>query len=514
MIWQPTNPATARLIIDNCARKKRGSRAGIPIEMTDKLIINTIEKNELIKRGDHVIVGLSGGTDSVCLLFALIELKPILCFEISAVHVNHKLRPGDAEKDQEYAEALCSEAGLICDVSVCDCLAAAKERGVTTEEAGRNLRYEAYYRAAKALIEKGVPAENIKIAVAQNKNDQAETLLMRLLRGTGINGLAGIEYKRAGEHGTTIIRPLLDIERKDIEKYCKDKGLSPRTDHTNEQPLYTRNKVRLELIPFIEANFNGNIIEVLARLSRNAKEDCAYLQTQAEEAYKNLKKESSEIDAFTNIEKKVILDREGLKKSNPAIRRRVMLMAFSEIGLNEDVSAAHQKLMDSVILSENASARVHLPQNYMLAVSYGNAAVYLNLSTNDLTPEGPPKLRFKALTIDEYKAGGVKKTRGIAAFDLERVIGEADNALERLTVRGRQQGDYFTPSGMKTGRKKVQDYFVDRKIPKERRDQFRLVASGSEALLIYDPLSGKHNETSEKYKVTDSTKEVLILEID
>ena len=481
--------------------------------MTEKLVRNTIEKNDLIKKGDNIIVGLSGGPDSVCLFNILLDLKESYDLSLRAVHVNHMLRPGDAEKDQEYVETVCRKAGVICDVSVCNCIKEAKERGVTPEEAGRDLRYEAYYRAAKELIDKGAPAESIKIAVAQNKNDQAETLLMRIIRGTGVNGLSGIDYKRAGELGTTVIRPLLDIERKDIESYCMEKGLSPRLDHTNREPVYTRNKVRLELIPYIADNFNGNIVDALFRLSVSAREDGGYLMKQAQEAYKALKKGTDGVDVFTSTEKKVVLDREGLKKADPAIRRRVMLMAFYEIGLKQDISSAHLELADRVILSENASAEAHFPENYVLSVSYNRAVARLCEGEGAGGSVADLKLKSKVLTIDEYRALGKQKKRGAAAFDCGRVMGAVKNDIGRLEVRGRQQGDYFSPAGMKSGRKKVQDYFVDRKIPKENRDRFRLVAAEKEIIWIFDPFSDKYNEVSEKYKVNDCTKEVLWLEI-
>ena len=475
--------------------------------MVKKTIKNTILKNDLLSKGDHVIVGLSGGPDSVCLFFSLLELKSEFELSIISVHVNHMLRPGDAEKDQAYAETLCKDAGITCKVSVLDCVKIAGERGITTEEAGRDIRYEAFYQAAKELIDAGVKPEQIKIAVAQNKNDLAETMLMRIIRGTGVNGLSGIEYKRGGAFGTTVIRPLLDLAREDIENYCKQKGITPRIDLSNKQPIYTRNKVRLTLIPYIEEHFNENIVDALARLSQSAKEDNGYLWKQAQFAYNSLIKVVPE-----SI--RIVLDRNGLKKMDPAIRRRVVLLAFRDIGLVRDIQSPHLMMIDDVLFGGSASGKVNLPGNYMFSVSYDEAAVYLeNIENEDLAENR--NLKTRILTIEEYKAVQQSEGGGLsAAFDYRELSETYSDVIKRLALRTRRQGDYFTPKGMKTGRKKVQDYFVDRKIPKGKREYYLLVVLGNEVLWIFDPLSGRYNESSEKYGVTDKTKEVLMLEID
>jgi len=504
--------------------------------MIKKFVKDTILKYDLLEKGDHVIVGLSGGPDSMCLFYVLLDLKDEFELNISAVHVNHMLRPGDAEKDQEYVESICKKMGIICKVSVRDCAKIAKEQGITDEEAGRNIRYEAFYDAAKELITGGIPAGKIKIAVAQNKNDQAETLLMRIMRGTGVNGLSGIEYKRAGGQGASIIRPLLDAGRTDIENYCIEKNINPRIDHTNEQPVYTRNKIRLELIPYIAENFNENIIDSLARLAQSAKEDTGYLWEQAGIAYQSLKKAPDCLELFIDAEKMVVLDRAGLRKLGAPIRRRVIFTAFQKIGLMQDISASHLNMIDHIILSENASAKVNLPDCYEMSVSYDNAVAYVRrdgeiqdfterpkLSDNSLNNPFEPNFKIKILNIDEYDtekydAGRTSEQRHTAAFDygrLKEAAQNAEGAVEgAITVRSREPGDYFTPQGMKSGKKKIQDYFVDRKVPKENRDYYKLIALGKEILWVFDPRYHKHNEINERYKITGGTKQVLVLEIE
>ena len=341
-------------------------------------------------------------------------------------------------------------------------------------------------------------------------------MLMRIIRGTGVNGLSGIGFKRAGLYGTTVIRPLLDVTRADIELYCNENNIKPRIDHTNALPLYTRNKIRLELIPFIAEHFNENIVEALARLSLSAKEDNEYLRKLTDRAYKSVKKGKGECDIPVNADKTVIMDRGALRETDPAIRHRIVLAAFKEIGLAQDISSAHFDMIDGIILSENASAEVHLPGGYTMSVSYGDAIARL-CTYEDIGGQiagiAGISLISKVIPAGEFKDRETPGKSGMAAFDYGRLLSITENVTGGLAVRGRREGDRFTPAGMKTGSKKIQDYFVDRKIPKENRDHYRLVVLGGEVIWIFDPITGRHSEISEKYRVTADTKETLLLEI-
>jgi tRNA(Ile)-lysidine synthase len=202
----------------------------------------------------------------------------------------------------------------------------------------------------------------------------------------------------------------------------------------------------------------------------------------------------------------------------------------------QDISASHLNMIDHIILSENASAKVNLPGCYEMSVSYDNAVAYVRrdgeiqdfterpeLSNNSFNNSFEPNFKIKILNIDEYDtekydAGRTSEQRHTAAFDygrLKEAAQNAEGAVEwAITVRSREPGDYFTPQGMKSGKKKIQDYFVDRKIPKENRDYYKLAALGKEILWVFDPLYHKHNEINEKYKITGDTKRVLVLEIE
>ena len=329
----------------------------------------TIEEHALLRQGDHVVLGLSGGPDSLCLFHVLKRLAPEYDLTIHPVHVNHRLRPEAAEQDQAWVEAFCAGEGMPCRSFVVDCNALAAERGMTGEEAGRTARYDAFCRVAEEVAggsdgaagsegEAG-PRASVRIAVGQNANDQAETILHRLLRGTGTDGLAGMAYSRL-ERGFPVIRPLLDVTREEIEEYCRQQGLEPLIDHTNLEPVYTRNRIRLEILPTL-AEVNGNIVETLVRMGRIAAADSDFLWRAAEEAYGQVlieaapegtegpadpaapegtegpadpaAPEGTEESPAPAAPVSICMDRERLAAQPDAIRRRILLKAFGQIGV-------------------------------------------------------------------------------------------------------------------------------------------------------------------------------------
>ena len=371
----------------------------------------TIRDHDLIHPGDHIVLGLSGGPDSVCLFHVLQRLAAELDLTIHPVHINHQFRPGDAERDQAYVEELCGKvaagsAGRVypCRSFVVDVNAMARELGMTSEEAGRKARYDAFAEVARetagevaretagevageasgsACITGGPRVEAVPagpravIAVAQNANDQAETILHRILRGTGTDGLSGIAYKRF-ERGIPVIRPLLDVTRSEIEDYCAANRLEPVIDHTNNEPIYTRNKIRLEILPLLE-QYNPNIIAGLTRLGRIAAADKDCLWQQAEAAYGKLRIAGEAKEGGCNAGEtkeggvSVVLDREGLAVLPEAIRHRVIAKAFGEAGLVSDISEERLQAADAIILKKQAPKTVEFPRGHRLTVKKGRA---------------------------------------------------------------------------------------------------------------------------------------------
>ena len=271
--------------------------------------LSTINKYNLIQKGDKIVLGLSGGPDSVCLLHILNRLKEVLDIEVYAAHLNHQIRGIEAQKDALYISKLCDELGVTYFIKSINVPEYCKENKLSLEEGARKLRYEMFYEIKEKL-------NADKIAIAHNMNDQAETVLMRMMRGTGLQGLKGIDYIRDG----VIIRPILEVERSEIEAYCEEYKLNPRIDSTNLESIYTRNKIRLELIPFMRDNFNSNIIESIVRMSNSLKSDNEFIEEEALRKFREVSSITSDsvsinLDKYISLHKslKSRIIRHGIK---------------------------------------------------------------------------------------------------------------------------------------------------------------------------------------------------------
>ena len=308
-------------------------------------IRKTIVEHELIEEGSKVVIGLSGGPDSVCLLSILGELQRPLHFKLFAFHVNHGIRGAEADADEEYSKNLCESLNVPFTSIKVDVPNMASKQNKTEEEMGRIIRHTQLRKFADEI---GADA----IALAHNKNDQAETVLMRILRGTGVHGLCGMEYKRADG----IIRPLLGTTRAEIEEYCKEKALKPRIDKTNSELDYTRNKIRIELLPMLEDEFNPAILDALTRLSESAKDDDNALNLLADEHMTNSVKE--------------------LAKMDDAIFARVIYKLFKDEGLTEDISSVHINALRKAVLKNVGGKVIEFPNKYRAEITRGKVKIY------------------------------------------------------------------------------------------------------------------------------------------
>ncbi len=431
------------------------------------------------------MAGVSGGPDSVCLLHFLAGLRRELNIRLHAVHVNHMIRGEAADEDQRFTEAFCESLGIPCSVFRYDVPAIAAQKGLTSEEAGREARYEAFF---KVLREQGAQ----KIAIAQNLNDQAETVLMRIIRGTGTDGLSGIGYVRDG----VVIRPLLDVTRKEIEEYCMVHGLAFRTDLTNLQPLYARNRIRLELLPLIAENYNENIVRGLGRLAGIAREDSDYINMKVMEIV-------AEHADIRNAECFASIPCEILRGQHPAVGKRIVARLFHEIGLIQDIEAVHLSSAMKIVIKGNTSKSLDFPGGYFLAISYGMVEFRKRTRPENvgrgLAGEKPGIL--KSVVAERNEVSVKTDSDFIKCFDCDLIPGSEAG----LHVRTRCDGDRFSPLGM-SGSKKLKDYFIDEKIPRMERDNIPLVCAGNDIIWVVG------YRMSEKYKVGPETKRVLILE--
>lgn len=314
------------------------------MELQDK-VLKTIQKYNLIQNGDSIVIGVSGGPDSMTLLNVLINLKQKLGIsKIVVATVNHMIRE-EAEEETKFVENFCESHGLDFYLKKVDVQEEAKSKKISTELAGRNARYDFFEEVLKKT-------GSNKIATAHNSNDNAETVLMNLLRGSGVSGLKGIEKIRDGK----FIRPIIECKRSEIEQYCLENKLNPRYDKTNNENTYTRNKIRNMLIPYIEENFNPNIVDSLNRLSTIATKEDEYIHKIVENSFENI------VITADMGKKEIILDLKKFNELDEVIKSRLILYTISEIlGTSQGIEKIH--IEDIIKLCGNNIGNKYLMPN-------------------------------------------------------------------------------------------------------------------------------------------------------
>lgn len=457
-------------------------------DLMEEKVIGAIKEYELIEENDHIVVGVSGGPDSMALLYCLLEARKAIPFNIHVAHVNHGVRGEEARRDQLFVERIAGELGLPFYTKNVNMVEYGKEKGISSEEAGRELRY-GFFREVLRSLGKG------KIAVAHNMNDQAETLLMRIMRGTGPDGLKGMEYK-----SNDVIRPILGIDRKEIEDYIAKKGIETVLDHTNLKPIYSRNKIRLELIPYIEENFNPNIVNTLWRMSRIFSMDLNFLEEYTEVKFNNMLK---------NYDKNsIILDGGKFLEEDRSIQHRIIRKAILEVNKSlQGITEAQIYSAVDILRTSQTGKEFHFTNNIVLKVNYDEIVIEksrdeekttysydINVPTSISLNNGY-YFEFKLVTKDDNFV--MEKSRHIRYFDFDKVKGN-------LKIRNRREGDRFVPFGMK-GSKKLKDYFIDEKVPRDLRDRIPLIVDDENILWVVG------YRTSELYKITDETKRILLI---
>ncbi len=466
---------------------------------------NRIVKDRLINKGDHVILGLSGGADSMCLFSILSRLQESLGFTLVATHINHKLRGEDADNDQYFVEDVCKKAGVECFSFQVDCNGMAEKNQMTVEEAGRELRYTVFNQVAKELFSKGTFYEQMKIATAHNLGDQAETILMKLIRGTGLDGIAGMEYIRTLEEGPYLIRPMLDVEKEDIEEYCIRNSVIFQYDQTNGENDYTRNKIRGELIPFIEENFNPNFKNTIIANTRQVKADRDYIWYRVKEDYKKM--------LLREKEHEIILDRHDFKLADASIRNRIVLMSFETIGLKKNIGRSHLIPLNEKIDEIGWKGTLLFPKGYCVDLNPGQIRLYNSNCFPAKDPEEEKVIEKPNIKVAATKISHHRPVDGEIILDYDLFL-EKNTHLEsparKLELRTRKSGDYLPLKGG-NGKKKIQDIFVDEKIPKEDRDKIWMLTLGSEVVWIIE--DEVRNRITGKYTASKDTQNILSLSI-
>lgn len=446
----------------------------------------------MLDRGDKIIVGVSGGPDSMCLLHILMNLKDEFSLNLIAAHVNHGLRGIDADEDEKYVREFCYKNNIKFTSIKADVHKLSIERNLSCESAGRDLRYEFFEKLKKELCAS-------KVALAHNLNDQAETVLMRVIRGTALNGLSGIKPVREG----VFIRPLLYSNRREIEEYCLKNNLNPRIDKTNFETIYARNKIRLELIPYIEKNFNKDIINTLSRLAESSRIDSNYIDQNSENKFK----------IYCTLEgDKVIISKEGFL-DHEAIITRVIRKAF--IYLLEHLNNFDKLHISQIIdLQKGSTGKlIMLPNDLIAQNNYGDIHIIKKTQENQKVTHdlNEYKLNFGEnhiknlglkITIEQISSSNknYEDLENVKYFDMDKITGD-------LMLRFRKEGDRFNPLGM-VGSKKLKDIFIDLKIPREQRDKIPLICFGDKIAWITG------HKISNSFKIDISTKNIIRMKLE
>jgi tRNA(Ile)-lysidine synthase len=441
------------------------------------------------------VVGVSGGADSVCLLFVLRELQNSLPFTLEAVHVNHMHRE-EAAADADFVDDTCKQLGVPLRIFAADVMEMARTQGLSFEEAGRVYRYECL-RAVADEYETGV------IAVAHHLNDRAETLLFNLFRGSGLRGIAAIRPVR-----DEIVRPLLCCNRREIEAYLAEHGILYRTDASNASEANTRSYIRQQIMPRAET-VNAMAVENMAKTAELAWEAEAYIRAQAQASFDK---------CATTSPCQIEINIKVLRSFIPLLQKYVLLLAFEGLSAGRrDISLQH--VSDVLELTDGGGSKeLHLPYGLRARKEYGklflfypnsgqsqqNSEKYL-LSLDLTTPPAVHNFTVAGFGEIVYRTFSLQKNMKIPQNTYTKWF-DCDKITKCAVLRRRKRGDYLTVNSAGQ-RKKLRDYLIDEKVPKARRGELYVLADGSHILWVCGL------RISEHYKVTDKTTTVIEINI-
>jgi len=446
-----------------------------------------IEKYRMISPGDKVLVAVSGGPDSVCLLHILNRLARDMSLVLHVLHINHGIRKRESRREARFVSELADRMGIPVSVRLIDVPSYARKKKLTLEEAARDMRYKALESLAKKLNAK-------KIALGHTASDQVETVLMHFLRGSGPQGLSGIPpVRRLG--AALIIRPLIEIDRGQILNYLRENNLTFCLDSSNRRTEYFRNKVRLKLLPLLRKNYNKNIEGALLRLSEISKEENAYWDRVVERVFRKV---------VSMGLAKISVDFKKFLRYNVVVQRRVLHRLLGGIVSLRQIETirnlAHKGSQGKrIYLGKNLSIRkegdflifLSSPErrfkrfNYPIRVPGKNEFAELNLTLNTRIANFHP-ISHKLVNT--------------AYFDIDKIN------LKGLVLRNRREGDRFRPFGLR-GTKKLSDFFIDSKIPRRLRDRVPLLVDGEDILWVVGI------RRADKARITEDTRRILEVQL-
>lgn len=424
-------------------------------------VANRNKKESLVENGDRIVVGFSGGPDSVFLVEMLLKLREKIDFDIVLVHINHLLRGEEAQRDEDFSINYGKSKGLKVFARKINITSLGKEKGLSLEEAGREARYSFY----KEVLEK---SNSNKIALAHNKDDQIETFMFRLTRGTGLSGLEGIATKR-----DRYIRPISEIYKSEIVNYLDENNISYCIDSTNLENEFTRNSIRIDLIPFIEKRYNPKFKDKIFSMIEEIRDINIFIE--------------KEIEQFSYNE---TINIESILKFPKSIRGKILSKYLYKYGL--EVNRKKISLIES-ILEKGGSQEISLDSQYILKKEYNILKIQkINLIKNNIeevTFTIPNKIKYGDYIIEaEYVERGEQNKN---CFYTNLKLGDT------LIVRGRKDGDKIIPTGMK-GEKKLKEIFINEKIGKEKRDSIPLIVHNDNIVWIAGVRGNEKYNSTEK----------------
>jgi tRNA(Ile)-lysidine synthase len=449
----------------------------------DKVTV-TIKKHSMLSEKEKILVGLSGGPDSVCLLNVLNNLKNKFMLDLHTVYIDHGLRPEEIPGEIEFCKNLCDNLNIPFITKSIDVKSHAKNQKINVQEAARELRY-------KILTETAYEINAHKIALGHTADDQLETFFIRFFRGSGPTGLAGIPPVRGN-----IIRPLIETERMEIEEFLDEQRINYIIDSSNLKKDYLRNRLRLSFIPEIK-KINPHIAQTVSRTMEILREEEKYFELIVTKTLMKLicRKTDSRIELF-------LIPLEAMEK---VILRRVLRRAIDATKGLRGMEFIHIEGVIDLIKQGRQGDRIYLPKGLRVIKNYSTlvftSEIPQRLGIFTLNAPGEVVLKESRAVIiasreDNVDSHGDGKT--MAVFD-------ADKTGTVLVVRPRKNGDFFHPMGFGK-RKKLQDYFVDEKVPRDERDAIPIVVSGNDIVWV----AGFRGD--ERFKVSEDTKSFLKLE--
>ena len=454
-----------------------------------KKVIKTIERYKLLNKEDRVVTALSGGPDSTALLVALAQIAKLLEFSIIVAHYNHGLRGTKSDEDEKHSQELAKKLELIFVSEKMD--QKLRQKGESQEDFYRQQRYQFLNKVAEDYNAQ-------KIALGHNIHDQAETVLLNFLRGSGLEGLRGILPMREGK----FIRPLIEVSRREIIAFLSKTGISYCQDSSNDSKIYLRNKIRSELIPYLKEEFNPRIEENLAQMAQILRQDDDYILNSVQEAMQST--------YIQNQPNRISLNIEYVKRLAPAIRSRLFKEILESLNPEKNgFSFSNIRALERLVQLAESGKRISLPLGIEAKREYDDLILEMNKAClKQVDYEYPVNIPDIVHVKETNRTISIQKTSRdkMDRHSKNKVYLDLDRIQQPVILRNRRDGDRFQPLGM-TGWQKIKSLFINQKIPRNKRNEIMLLVDQNSVIWI------ENMHLSDRVKISPQTINILGLEI-